>query len=154
MVFADASGKAAGRCRCLWAAQGQKQGGFSSPFHPPAEIPESCVGRPFYGALRAFPRVRTPPLWLRPRRVLSLESNGEFPRARTVEVNVNRKCSGCAPLSSAQSMRQRRIPSWGAPGGKDAKRLGASEASEPAGGEAPQEAVLWTRGIRNGGVLE
>jgi hypothetical protein len=34
------------------------------------------------------------------------------------------------------------------PGGKDAKRLGASEASEPAGGEAPQEAVLWSR--RNG----
>ena len=48
----------------------------------------------------------------------------------------------CAPLSSAQFMRRRRIRLWGMPGGKDAERLGASEASEPAGAKPPRGGAL------------
>jgi hypothetical protein len=42
------------------------------------------------------------------------------------------------------------------PGGKDAERLGASEASEPAGGVAPQEAVVdvYGEGILSTGEIQ
>jgi hypothetical protein len=79
----------------------------------------------------------------RPHCLLSLESNREFPVTRTVGWKIGSVSWWCAPLSSAQSMRRRRIPLRGMPGGgKSAKRSGASGASEPAG-RSPQEAVLW-----------
>jgi hypothetical protein len=43
------------RCRCQWAAPGRIQGRFCFPCPTPAEIPESCIGRPSYRAQRAFP---------------------------------------------------------------------------------------------------
>jgi hypothetical protein len=86
-------------------------------------------------------------MWLRPGHVLSLESNGEFPFARTVGVGL-RRCSVCAPLGSAQFMRRGRIRLWG-DAGRERREASWGERSERAGGgEAPQEAVLWSR--RNG----
>ena len=48
----------------------------------------------------------------------------------------------CAPLSSAQSMRRRRIRLWGSPGGKSAKRSGASVSERAGGGQAPRRRCL------------
>jgi hypothetical protein len=61
-----------------------REGGFFPLPLPPAAIRDLRVRRPSYAFLSAFPRARTPPLCLRPRRVLSLESNGEVTFARTV----------------------------------------------------------------------
>ena len=92
--------------------------------------------RPFHGR-GPFPCGR------RPRCLLSLESDREFLITRTVGWKIGPVSWWCAPLSSAQSMRRRRIPLWGMPGGKSAERPGASEASEPAGAKPPRGGASW-----------
>ena len=56
---------------------------------PPLSLRNSdrCTRRPSYEAQRAFHGRGPLPLWPRPRRVLLLESNGEFLLARTVGVD-------------------------------------------------------------------
>jgi hypothetical protein len=56
------------------------------PLSNPLRGSDWCIRRPSYEAQSAFPRARTSPLCPRPCHVLSLESNGEFPFARTVGV--------------------------------------------------------------------
>jgi hypothetical protein len=57
------------------------------PLPYPLRNSDRCIRRPSYEAQSAFPRARTSSLCPRPCHVLSLESNGEFPLARTVGVD-------------------------------------------------------------------
>jgi hypothetical protein len=115
------------------------------PLPPPLPLRNSdrCIRRPSYEAQSAFPRARTSSLCPRPCHVLSLESNGEFPLARTVGVDdragelVVRACLAAHSVCAVGAFLY-----GGCRAGRARSALGrAARASRR--GRSPQEAVLW-----------
>jgi len=80
-----------------------------------------------------------------PHHVLSLESNGEFPVARTVGMDDRAVELVCAPLMSAQPVRRRRIRCGGCRAGRTRGVLGRAKRASRRG-RSPLEAVLWSVG--------
>jgi hypothetical protein len=118
--------------------------------HLPWQNPEPCIRRRAYVSEMAFPRVRTPPL--RPPS-LPLALVGEQWGGSACSDHWEGGCDVRVRCARRLAAREFYAPearsSWGAAGW-----VGRALASEPAGGVAPQEAVRWTRGIGNGGLLE